>query len=294
LIGGTKGSHIVVPAFAGAPTVGVYVEAGTDHRPFFILPWNDLLLIGTTDERFEGDPSAAEIDARERAYLAGETERVFPGANPLAGRVLYTSTGVRPLPYKPRGAEGAITRRHVVRRHRAARGVYSIVGGKLTTHRALAEDVLVKLRGELPRRVGRGVTRARPLPGTLAAADRDALTAELRARFGERQAQRLSRVYGRAAADIAGLAARSELGQRLDGTDVLAAELVHALTKEWAVTLEDVLQRRCMAGLDADFGLRAAPAAAAARTRRGRGDYPPAEHELAAYRQLAARHGALR
>ena len=56
LIGGTKGSHIVVPAFAGAPHAGVYVEAGADHRPFFILPWNDLLLIGTTDERYEGDP----------------------------------------------------------------------------------------------------------------------------------------------------------------------------------------------------------------------------------------------
>ena len=80
LIGGTKGSHIVVPPFPGAPRVGVYIEAGADHRPFFILPWNDLLLIGTTDERYEGDPGSAEIDARERAYLAGETERVFPGA----------------------------------------------------------------------------------------------------------------------------------------------------------------------------------------------------------------------
>jgi glycerol-3-phosphate dehydrogenase len=294
LIGGTKGSHIVVPPFAGAPSVGVYVEAGTDHRPFFILPWNDLLLIGTTDERFEGDPSAADIDARERTYLAGETERVFPGAAPLAGRVLYTSTGVRPLPYKPRGAEGAITRRHIIRRHRAARGVYSIVGGKLTTHRALAEDVLAKLRNELPRQVGKRITRARPLPGMLVASERDALDAELRGRFGERQAERLLRVYGRSAADIAELATRPELEQRLDGTDVLTAELVHALTKEWAVTLEDLLQRRCMAGLDADFGLRAAPAAAAALTRLGIWDSARSAHELAAYRALAARHGAPR
>jgi glycerol-3-phosphate dehydrogenase len=292
LIGGTKGSHIVVPPFAGAPSVGVYVEAGTDHRPFFILPWNGLLLIGTTDERFEGDPSTAEIDARERAYLAGETQRVFPGAAGLAGRVLYTSTGVRPLPYKPRGAEGAITRRHIVRRHRAARGVYSIVGGKLTTHRALAEDVLAKLRNELALPTSRRLTRARPLPGTLAAADRDALDAELRGRFGERQARRLSRVYGASAAAIAELAARPELAQRLDGTDVLTAELVHALTNEWAVTLEDLLQRRCMAGLDADFGLRAAPAGAAALTRLGIWDSARAEHELAAYRELAVRHGA--
>jgi glycerol-3-phosphate dehydrogenase len=294
LIGGTKGSHIVVPPFPGAPSVGVYVEAGTDLRPFFILPWNDLLLIGTTDERFEGDPSTAEIDARERAYLSGETERVFPGAAGLAARVLYTSTGIRPLPYKPRGAEGAITRRHLVRRHRAARGVYSIVGGKLTTHRALAEDVLAKLRDELPRPVAKHVTRERPLPGTIAAGEREALEAELRGRFGDPHARRLLRVYGKSAVDIAELAARSELAQRLDGTDVLTAELVHALTKEWAVTLEDLLQRRCMAGLDADFGLRAAPAAAAALTRLGVWDSARAAHELAAYRELAVRHGALR
>jgi glycerol-3-phosphate dehydrogenase len=294
LIGGTKGSHIVVPPFRGAPAVGVYVEAGTDHRPFFILPWNDLLLIGTTDERFEGDPSTAEIDARERTYLAEETERVFPGAAGLASRVLYTSTGVRPLPHKRRGAEGAITRQHLVRRHRAARGVYSIVGGKLTTHRALAEDVLAKLRSELPRPVSKYVTRDRPLPGALAAVERGALESELRGRFGELQARRLLRVYGKSAADIAELAARPELVQRLDGADVLTAELVHALTKEWAVTLEDLLQRRCMAGLDADFGLRAAPAVAAALRRLGIWDSARAAHELAQYRELAVRHGALR
>jgi glycerol-3-phosphate dehydrogenase len=126
----------------------------------------------------------------------------------------------------------------------------------------------------------------------LAAAERDALEAQLGGRFGERQAQRLLRVYGKSAADIAELAARSELEQRLDGTEVLTAELVHALTKEWAVTLEDLLQRRCMAGLDADFGLRAAPAAAAALTRLGIWDSARAAQELAAYRELAVRHGA--
>jgi glycerol-3-phosphate dehydrogenase len=292
LIGGTKGSHIVVPPFAGAPRAGVYVEASADHRPFFILPWNDLLLIGTTDERYEGDPGAAGIDARERAYLASETARVFPGAEGLAESVLYTHTGVRPLPYKPRGAEGAITRRHIVRRHRAARGLYSIVGGKLTTHRALAEDVLSKLRHELPRPPTGSGTRARPLPGTLAAVDHAALLADLRGRFGERQAQRLLRVYGKAAADVAAMAARPELRGPLGASGVLTAELVHALEKEWATSLEDFLQRRCMAGLDAEFGLGTAPAAADALVRLGIWDAARAAHELAAYRELAARHGA--
>jgi glycerol-3-phosphate dehydrogenase len=290
LLGGTKGSHIVVPRFPGAPATGVYVEAGADGRPFFILPWNEQLLIGTTDERYEGDPGAATIDDRERGYLVAETERVFPGAAGLAERVLYTHTGVRPLPFKPRGATGAITRRHVIRRHRAARGLYSIVGGKLTTHRALAEDVLRKLRREWPRPVAVSLTRDRPLPGALPSGERDALLADLSGRFGAAQARRLWRVYGGLAAEVAALAAQRDLRDVVGG--VLTAELAYAVASEWAVTLEDVLQRRCMVGLDGDFGLGAAPAVADALVRLGLWDGARAARELAVYRELAARHGA--
>ncbi|HUQ52871.1 MAG TPA: glycerol-3-phosphate dehydrogenase C-terminal domain-containing protein, partial [Gammaproteobacteria bacterium] len=75
-------------------------------------------------------------------------------------------------------------------------------------------------------------------------------------------------------------------------SEVLTAELVYALTVEWAQSLEDVLQRRCMAGLAADFGLRTAPAAAAALEQLGIWDAARAARELADYRELAARHGA--
>jgi glycerol-3-phosphate dehydrogenase len=197
------------------------------------------------------------------------------------------------LPYQPRGAEGAITRRHIIRRHRAARGLYSIVGGKLTTHRALAEDVLRKLRDELPRRVAATLTHDRPLPGALPNAERDELIRDLRGRFGERTAQRLWHVYGKFAADVAALAARPELADPLGDGTVLTAELIYAIDTEWAHTLHDVLQRRCMAGLAADFGLRTAPAAAAALERLGCWDAARAAHELADYRELAARHGAV-
>ena len=131
------------------------------------------------------------------------------------------------------------------------------------------------------------------MPGALAAADRKALLGRpAGARFGERQAQRLVRIYGKFAADVAASAGQAELGERLGDSGVLVAELVHALTAEWATTLEDLLQRRCMAGLDADFGLGAAPAAASALARLGIWDAARAAHELAGYRELAARHGA--
>lgn len=293
LIGGTKGSHLIVPRFAGAPDCGIYVEAGSDGRPFFILPWNGLVLIGTTDERFDADPGTAAIDDSELAYLAAETERVFPSAKELARRVLYTHTGVRPLPYRRRGKAGAITRRHMLRRHRAAAGLYSVVGGKLTTHRALAEDVLATLRRHLPQLPPGSPTRERALPGALSGADRDALLADLTARLGAAQAARLHRIYGAAAADVAELARRPELATPLAGAgSALVAELVFALEAEWATTLEDILQRRCMEGLTADFGLAAATAASGWLERLGVCDKARAEAELAAYRALAARHRA--
>jgi glycerol-3-phosphate dehydrogenase len=291
LIGGTKGSHLIVPRFEGAPTIGVYVEAGSDARPFFILPWNDLLLIGTTDERFDGDPGSASIDERELEYLAAETERVFPGAGGLAQRVLYTHTGVRPLPHRPRGAAGAITRRHLIRAHTRVDGLISIVGGKLTTHRALAEDVLRKLRRYWPR-LPPSPTRDRPLPGALDAADRDALLRALTRELGAAQARRLWGIYGGGAAEIAELARGDRECGAIVAGELLGAELEHAVTAERAVTLEDVLQRRCMIGLNRSFGCDEAPAAAEWLVRRGHWGRERAADELTAYRELAVRHRA--
>jgi len=292
LIGGTKGSHLIAPLFRGAPSAGVYVEAGSDSRPLFILPWNDLLLVGTTDERVD-DPSAAVMTRHELEYLARETERVFPAAAGLASRVLYTYTGVRPLPYQPSGAEGAITRRHIIRRHRAARGLYSIVGGKLTTHRALAEDVLGVLRGQLPSLERRRPTRDRRLPGALAPKERDELLADVGATLNAAQAARLWGVYGAAALKVAELARSDpELATTVGASATLVAELVYTREVEWAVTLDDVLQRRCMAGLRSDFGLAAAEPAARWLVRLGVWDSARAESELADYRAHAARQRA--
>ena len=295
LIGGTKGSHIVVPPFPSAPRVGVYVEAGADHRPFFILPWNELLLIGTTDERYEGDPGAAD-DRRARARVPRRRDRARvsrrrgargPRALHAHGRAAAAVQAARrrgrdhaaPSHSPPSRRARACTRSSAASSRRIAR-----------SPRTCCTSCATSCRG----RRGATLTRARPLPGALAAADRDSLLADLRESFGERQAQRLLRIYGKAAADVAALARRPELGERLGGSDVLTAELVHALTNEFAVTLVDLLQRRCMAGLDADFGLRAAPPAAAALTRLGIWDSARAAHELAAYHELAARHGARR
>ena len=264
LIGGTRGSHLIVRPFSGAPDAALYTEAVSDGRPFFIVPWNGLYLIGTTDVRFDGDPGTVTIDASERAYLLEEVRSLIPGARDLADCVCYTHAGIRPLPHRAAGSEGAITRRHLIRHHRAAKGLYSIVGGKLTTHRALAEDVLKRLRRRFPSWPASSPTRERPLPGALDARERAGLDRELEAVFGEACSRRLLRVYGaNAHALLEAVRTAPELAAPLaSGSRVVLAELVHAMRNEWAANLTDVLLRRCMVGLDCAGGLDEASAAA--------------------------------
>jgi len=140
LIGGTKGSHIVVPPFPTAPSNAIYLEARSDGRPMFIIPWNKLYLIGTTDIRFEGDPAEVRCEEWEIDYLLSETNLAIPGAQLTRENILCTYSGVRPLPNTDDKDEQSITRRHFIREHPQLRNLLSIVGGKLTTYRSLAEE----------------------------------------------------------------------------------------------------------------------------------------------------------
>jgi glycerol-3-phosphate dehydrogenase len=140
LIGGTKGRHIVVAPFPGAPANAIYLEARSDGRPIFIIPWNKLYLIGTTDVRFEGDPDEVRCEPWEVDYLLSETNLALPSAHLTHDSILQTYSGVRPLPVTGDKDEQSITRRHFIREHPQLPNLLSIVGGKLTTYRSLAEE----------------------------------------------------------------------------------------------------------------------------------------------------------
>src|ERR1700752_4717902 len=140
LIGGTKGSRLVVPPFPSAPANAIYLEARSDGRPIFIIPWNKLYLIGTTDVRFEGNPDEVRCEPWEIAYLLTETNIALPSAGLTRESILDTYSGVRPLPVTDDKDEQSITRRHFIREHPQLPNLLSIVGGKLTTYRSLAEE----------------------------------------------------------------------------------------------------------------------------------------------------------
>ncbi len=143
LMGGTKGSHFVTGNTMLQQLLGsraVYTEAG-DGRPIFILPFVNGTLIGTTDEPFEGDPATAVATPRELEYLVAAVNEVFPDLGLTLADVAMHYAGVRPLPYSDATVPAAVTRRHWMEPNpNCAVPLYSIIGGKLTTCRSLAEE----------------------------------------------------------------------------------------------------------------------------------------------------------
>ena len=108
-MGGTKGSHLIVDPFPGAPKgEALYIEARKDGRPYFIVPWNGRYLIGTTDLRYDGDLDYVSATEDEIQYLLEETNYVIPEANLSREDVLFTYSGVRPLPFSPAGETGGV------------------------------------------------------------------------------------------------------------------------------------------------------------------------------------------
>ncbi len=246
-IGGTKGSHIIVSSFEGAPQDAYYVEAAADGRPFFIIPWNGLFLIGTTDIRYDGSLDEVRASAAEVDYLLKETNRVFPAAGLNHGHIHYAYAGIRPLPRREGGPEGSITRKHIIKKNRRlARGLISIIGGKLTTYRNLAEQTVDGLGKLLGRKLPDCRTQETLLPGAYRVDEARDLLASIKS-LQEEDVDRLVSVYGGRAIEVAGL-----LDEAAD--DLLEAEVMFAIREEMARTLIDIVYRRLMIGLDADQG----------------------------------------
>jgi glycerol-3-phosphate dehydrogenase len=315
MIGGTKGSHLVVDPFPGAPkNEALYVEARKDGRPYFIVPWNGRYLIGTTDIRYEGDLDRVVADEEEIDYLIDETNYVIPEANLTRESVLFTYSGIRPLPFQPEGAEGSVTRSHIVYDHAKGKGVgtkrsgvgegvprvdglISIVGGKLTTYRNLSRQTVEMVYQKLGREAPESRTSKVPLPGG-ESQDFDAFAAQFKATSGltEDLAERLLKLYGVRAPDVLMMAGddpslRMPLGPSATvESGIIGAEVLYAFRRELALALSDVLLRRTMVGLGPSVGLDVDEAAAQVAVKHLGWSEERAKREVEAYRGYVERY----
>ena len=302
LIGGSKGSHLTVGPFPGAPATGVHFEARSDGRAVLVLPLPDgNYMVGATDIFYDGNPGDAVISDAEITYLLGEVNQLIPEAGLTPASVLHSISGIRPLPYSPKAKSTAqVSRSHHLVAHPTVAGLYSVTGGKLTTHRALGEmaiDKIEKIEGKrggvrhgMLRRFFDGAsasTRRLKLPGARTASWQ-AFEAEflLETELPAPTARRLLDIYGVRAAAIESLAlSDARLATALPGnSSSLAAEVIFVIRTEFALTLTDIIGRRLLLAWDDDAGLDALEAVAALAATELGWNAQDVERELGEYR----------
>jgi glycerol-3-phosphate dehydrogenase len=253
----TKGVHLVTPSATQHAHV---LYAQRDGRLFFVIPWLGYSLVGTTDTDYHGDPADVAATAEDVEYLVEEAQRAFPGGR--FSEVLYTWAGVRALVRIEHVSEGKVSRKHALYDHArrdGVPGIVSVVGGKITGYRAIAEevgDLVARRLGHQDR--GDSVTQLRPLPGGHLADLTDYVEQNIWPRaqalgLDRPQADHLGSIYGSLASLVLDRAERNPaLAQRVcPHQPTILAQLERAVMDEWALSLGDVLLRRTPLGLEA-------------------------------------------
>jgi glycerol-3-phosphate dehydrogenase len=245
-----KGSHIVIPRLYSGEHA--FLLQHTDGRVIFAIPYeNDFTLIGTTDVPYSADPQAAEISPDELDYLCAAVNRYFRAAV-TPSMVKWSFAGIRPLVDDATAEVSKVTRDYRLDLKSVDPVLLSVVGGKLTTYRKLAEKVGAMLQAQLGGSRQNWTDGATLPGGDLPKADLAAFVADAKRRWQflpDALATRLARTYGtRMEAIVDGAKDLRALGEDV-GAGLTQAELQYLVTHEWACTTEDVLWRRTKLGL---------------------------------------------
>jgi glycerol-3-phosphate dehydrogenase len=284
-----KGVHLTVPWDKVRNDIAVVIPVPGDKRSLFVVPWDERpdgtfrhTYVGTTDTDYDGPLDDPQCTADDVDYVLRALNRSIT-TDVTADDVTGTWAGLRPL---VRGASSARTA-DLSRRHEVAvsdSGVVRITGGKLTTYREMAEDTVDAVLHRLGRRARCRTKRLR-----LVGAD------GFRPVAPDDPAAHLAGRYGTDSAEVLALVALdATLGEPLvEGLPYLRAEAVHAVRREMATSLDDVLVRRTRAHLfDRDAALAAAPDVAALLAAELGWDDAETAAQVAAYRARCEREEA--
>lgn len=267
----TKGIHIVVP-FEKLPLGhAVLCAHPSDARVLFAIPWGDRTYIGTTDTDYDGDPADVAATSSDVDYLLEVAKSYFPKNVITRNDVISTWAGLRPLLAPPSEdvAESQVSREHtvIVRED----GLVTIAGGKLTTFRLMAQEVVDAIAPRLTAPKLKSKERDKrsraPLPGARTLpkfADERAQVERTLAASGRTlsaaSAAHLVRTYGGNALVVAALCAENTALAEpiIEGRPEVMAQLAYAISHELAATVSDVMVRRTQLFFrDTDQGLSA-------------------------------------
>jgi glycerol-3-phosphate dehydrogenase len=246
----TKGVHVLVRRERLGHEAGITLTSPLDGRVMFVLPWGEFSYIGTTDTDTTESPDEVHATPEDVIYLLRSANAAFPNARLSESDVLATWAGLRPL-VAPEAAiaESQIPREHLILQ--GPGGMLTIAGGKLTTHRVMAAELVDRASGILHRLDGRprpprARTDLEPLPGGEARDLNSLGQPGLELGLLSDTVEYVVRCHGTECAAVFNLVReRRELARPLSaGHPAIEAQVVHAARRELAQRVEDVLRRR--------------------------------------------------
>jgi len=230
----------------------------------FVLPDGNHCVIGTTETATTTSPDEVRATERDVAYLLESANGFFPNARLTRADVVSAWAAIRPLVASAvSGDLGRASREHAISRGPA--GVLTITGGKLTTYRVMAADVVDEVERRLGRRPRRSPTADAPLPGGDLQSLETEITTARAMTADDDVARRLVHAYGSAWRAVWARATALADGtvRLLPGLPYIMGELAYAVEHELARTLGDLLIRRTRLAFETpDHGLAVAPAVA--------------------------------
>jgi glycerol-3-phosphate dehydrogenase len=240
-----KGIHLVIPRHRVRTDVAV-AYAAADGRHLFVVPWEDMLLLGTSDS-FTDEIDEPVVTIGEVHYLLSAANDAFPQAGLTTNDLCSVFAGVRPLAAEADEDKPPSSVSREERIYRDHSGLVSAMGGKLTTYRATGERIVDRVVRQLPpaRRAALGPSRTAGLPLRFDEFDRAELESELNARFDVApwRAAHLVTTYGAAAATLLERAA-PELRAPIGASRYTLAEIPWSFETECPASLCDLLERR--------------------------------------------------
>jgi glycerol-3-phosphate dehydrogenase len=253
----TKGVHVFVPREKIGGDSAITFPAHSDGRLMFVIPWGNFSIIGTTETDYAGDFDQVHADAADVDYVIAAAQHAFPGAPLQRSDVISTYAGLRPLVLQQGKSATRTSREHEI--WTTPSGLVTIAGGKLTTYRSMAEelvDVVAKqLRAEFNIAPKQPCMTARvPLVEVEATLSTDGLPPDV--------IEHLNHAHGPETGRVVELAQRdARLVQPIvEGLPYIWAEVPYAMEQEMAMTVSDILARRMhVLNESRDLGMSAAP-----------------------------------
>jgi glycerol-3-phosphate dehydrogenase len=249
----TKGAHVIVPWERAKATNALPIISPADERLMFLIPWGDYVLIGTTDTDYNEDYDTIHASTEDVQYILDAANRSLPRARLTPDDVVSTYAGLRPLVVEGGGKdvkESQVSREHSI--YESHSGLISIAGGKLTTARSMAQELVDLAARRMEERCGvkaaRCTTKGAPVFGVDGVDFRrrlERLAGDLR--LDADIVSKLQLLGTGAVRVLAMLSEGGSMAERL-GPDVpyIEAEVVYAAREEMVIGLSDFMVRRSL------------------------------------------------